>query len=255
MAKQRDWGEWQEVDRSDSYYLMTANDGPAGSGKTHFLLTAPEPIAVHLFDPGGLEGLKKNPLFKKKDIRVMTYDISLGKYKEGRERQEAAIEILEKFSEQQNIALKNARTIGWDKEDYLWKLTRYARLGKNSDRPTQYDELNMEYQAYFHDLEMAGVNFCAIRGMKEKWGDSASAGGTGEFIGRGMKEVPELCQIHLQHRWDRDAKEFVTTILDKCRVGDEPKTLMGTEHIGLTFRELGEMIYPETAEMDESPWE
>lgn len=255
MAKVPNWGEWQEVDRSDSYYLMTCNEGAAGSGKTHFLLGAPDPIAVHLFDPGGLEGLKKNPLFKKKDIRVMTYDISLGKYKEGRDRQNAAIEILEKFQEQQKIALKNARTIGWDKEDYLWKLTRYARLGKNSDRPTQYDELNMEYQAYFHDLEMAGKNFCAIRGMKEKWGDKASAGGTGEFEGRGMKEVPELCQIALRHHWDRDAKEFITTIGDKCRVGQNPKELMGSYHVGLTFRELGEMIYPETADMEDSPWE
>lgn len=251
MAKrEKDWGEWQEIDRSDSYYMMTCDDGPAGSGKTHFACTSPEPICFQLFDPGGLAGLKKNPLFKKKDIRVMTYDISLGNYPEGEDRKKAAEDVLEKFKEQQTIALKNARTIVWDKEDYLWKLTRFARLGQNSDRPTQYDELNMEYQAYFHELEMAGVNFCALRGLKEKWGDKASAGGTGEFIGRGNKEVPELCQIHLAHRWDRDVKEFVTTILDKCRVGDSPKDLMGTEHIGLTFKELGVLIYPETEDTD-----
>ncbi len=254
MAKAKDWGEWQEIDRSDAYYMMTANDGPAGSGKSHFALGGPEPICVHQFEIGGLVGLKKNPLFKKKDIRVIEYDAALGNYPEGEDRKKAAEDVLERFKEQQTIAIKNGRTIVWDKEDYLWKLTRYARLGQNSDRPTQYDELNMEYQAYFHDMEMAGVNFCALRGLKEQWGDKASAGGTGIFIGRGNKEVPELCQIHLAHRWDRDAREFVTTILDKCRIGEDPKSLMGTEHIGLTFKELGEMIYPETADM-EGVWE
>ncbi len=255
MAKAKDWGEWEEVDRSDAFYLMLSNEGPAGSGKSHFALTGPEPICVHQFEVGGLVGLKKNPLFRKKDIRVIPYDAALGNYPEGEDRKKAAEEVLEKFKEQQAIALKNgARTIVLDKEDYLWKLTRFARLGSNSDRPTQYDELNMEYQAMFHDVEMAGVNFCCIRGMKEKWGDKASAGGTGIYEPRGMKEVAELCHIVLRHRWDNDVRDFVTTIHEKCRVGENPKDLIGTEHIGLTFKELGEMIYPETADM-EGVWE
>jgi hypothetical protein len=253
MPKAKDWGQWEEVDRSDSYYLMTANEGPAGSGKTHFALTGPAPIAVHLFDPGGLTGLKKNPLFKKKDIRVLAYDIALGNFPEGDERKEAAEAVIAQFKENQQVALRNARTIVIDKEDYLWKLLRFARLGANSDRPTQYDELNLEYQAMFHDIEKAGVNFCAIRGMKEKWGNKASAGGTGEFEPRGQKEVPELCHIVLRHRWDNDIRDFVATIHEKCRVGDDPKQLIGTEHPGLTFKDLGEMIYPETE--DTGVWE
>ena len=249
------WGEWAQVDRSDSYYLITANEGLAGSGKTHFMLTGPEPICVHLFDPGGLNGLKKNPLFKTKDIRVIEYNISLGSH-DADDRQEVAQEAVARFAEQQAIALKNgARTIGLDKEDYLWQLRRFAEFGQASDRPNNYDGINMAHQAMFHDVEMAGVNFCAIRGLKKKWGDKASAGYTGEYEPRGMPQVPELVQIQIRHRFDQDAGEFVALITDKCRVGDDSKRHMLTEHVNLSFKDLGELLYPETEDMDPSPWE
>src|SRR5439155_9764 len=128
--------------------------------------------------------------------------------------------------------------------------------------PNLYQELNLEYRGFFHDAEMAGVNLCAIRGMKEKWGKTgsnrdgkATFGSLGEMEPRGQKEIPELVQVVIRHRWDNDAREFVATIHEKCRVGEDPKTLIGTEHVGLTFRELGELVYPETADLDVSPWE
>lgn len=253
--KEKNWGEWQDVDRSEDPYLIVTNDGKAGAGKTHFALTGPEPIAAHMFDPGGLSGLKKNPLFKKKDIKWISYNCDLSKFEEN-DRQEAAIEVLEKFKENQAVALKNARTILWDKEDKVWELLRYARLGAPSDRPSNYYEPNLEYEGFFHDAEMAGKNLCLIRGLKEAWGKTgsngqgkATYGSTGELVPRGHKMASELAHIVLSHRWDADARLFVTTITDKCRVGDDPTALMGTEHPNLTFRELGEMIYPETADI------
>jgi hypothetical protein len=259
MAKTKNWGEWEEVDRSDGYYLLTANEGKGGSGKTHFALTGPEPICVHQFDPGGLNGLKKNKLFKSKDIRVINYNVDLSKHEEN-DRQKVAEDAIERFKEQQAIALSNARTIVWDKEDHIWELLRYARLGGTSDRPNLYQELNLEYRGFFHDAEMQGINLCAIRGMKEKWGKTgtngqgkSTFGSLGELEPRGQKEIPELVQVVLRHRWDSEVNDFVTTIFEKCRVGDAGK-LLGTEHIRLTFKELGELIYPETADM-EGTWE
>lgn len=259
-SKKNEWGNWEDVDRSDNYSLIWDSEGVGGSGKTHFGLTAPEPIAVHLFDPGGLSGLVKNPLFKKKDIRVLKYNIALGTMDES-EREKAAEEAIEQFKENQEVALRNARTILWDKEDHVWEMLRWARLGGTSDKPSSYYELNLEYRGFFHDAEMAGVNMGVIRGMKEKWGKTgsnregkATYGSTGEMEPRGQKEVAELVQVVLRHRWDADVRDFVTTVHDKCRVGDA-KELIGTEHVDLTVRELGELIYPETAEMEPSPWE
>ncbi len=260
MAKQKDWGSWEEVDRSDNYTLTWSSEGKGGSGKTHFLLTAPDPIAVHLFDPDGLAGLKKNPLFKKKDIRVIQYNFNPGDIKEA-DRPEAARDALAQFRENQRMALKNARTIGWDKEDHVWEMVRYAHLDSFTGKPSNYYELNLFYRSLFHDAAFAGVNMGVIRGLKQVWGKvstskegKAQYGYTDEVEARGQGEVPELVQVVLRHRWDAAVGDFVATIHEKCRVGDA-KALIGTENIGLTFKELGELLYPETADLDESPWE
>lgn len=258
--REKEWGDWQDVDRSDEYSIIWSSEGVGGSGKSHFACTAPDPICFHLFDPGGLKGLTKNPLFKKKDIKVINYNFNPGKLDEG-DRPKAAQEALAQFEENQSLALRNARTIIFDKEDHVWEMLRYAKLEAVSDRPSNYYELNLEYRGWFHDAEMAGVNFGVIRGMKEKWGKTgsnregkATFGSLGELEPRGQREVPELVQVVLRHRWDAEVGDFVATIHEKCRVGDA-KNLIGTEHCGLTFRELGEAIYPETIEMTDSPWE
>ena len=256
MAKrEKDWGRFEEVDRSDSYAIIWASEGTGGSGKTHFLLSAPEPIAVHLFEPGGLRGLVKNDLFKKKDIRVIQYNFNPGKLSED-DRPKAAQDALDEFLENQAVALKNARTIGWDKEDHVWEMLRYARLEAVSDRPANYYELNLEYRGWFHDAEMAGVNLGVIRGMKEKWGKTGTNregktqfGSLGELEPRGQKEVPELVQVVLRHRWDAEQKDFMVKIHEKCRVGPA-KDLIGEEYSGLDFPMLGELLYPETEGTD-----
>lgn len=260
MGSKKNWGNWEEVDRSDNYSMIIADEGVGGSGKSHFACTGPEPICFHLFDPGGLTGLTKNPLFKKKDIRVFKYHTSLGKLDED-DRAKAAEEAIEQFKENQEVALRNARTIAWDKEDHVWEMLRWARLGDKSDRPNAYYELNLEYRGLFHDVEMAGINLCVIRGMKEKWGKTgsnregkATYGSLGELEPRGQKEVPELVQVVLRHRWDAEVGDFVATIHEKCRVGDAKK-LLGREFQAITFKDLGEAIYPETKDMDPSPWE
>lgn len=249
--RDKEWGRFEPVDRSENYSVIWASEGVGGSGKTHFLLTAPEPIAIHLFDPGGLRGLVKNELFKKKDIRVIQYNFNPGKLSI-EDRPKAAQDTLAEFLENQAVALKNARTIGWDKEDHVWETLRYAKLEAVSDRPASYYELNLEYRGWFHDAEMAGVNLGVIRGMKEKWGKTgsnregkATFGALGEMEPRGQREVPELVQVVLRHRWDEESRQFMVKIHEKCRVGPAPE-LIGQEWSGLDFPMLGTLLYPET---------
>lgn len=255
MAKKSqevDWGRFEEADRSLGRNIIWESDGLGGSGKSHFGLTAPDPIAVHLFDPGGLKGLTRNPLFRKKDIRVIQYDFNPGKLSE-EDRPKAAQDALAEFLENQEVALANARTILWDKEDHVWEMLRYAKLEAVSDRPSSYYELNLEYRGWFHDAEMAGVNMGVIRGMKEKWGvnSKGSPVGTGKMEPRGQREVPELVQVVLWHRWDEDQKDFVVKINDKCRLGPNAKDLIGQEFAGLDFDTLQEIIFAGEDEEDE----
>lgn len=253
------WGRFEQVDREERYRILWASQGPGGSGKTHFGLTAPEPIAVHLFDPDGLEGLVRQDAFKDKDIRVIQYDFEPGKLSEA-DRPAAAKDALDRFEEDYATALGIARTVLWDKEDYVWEMLRYAKLEAVSGAPATYYELNSKYRSWLADAAHSGVNLGLIRGMREIWGQRPKANGglqpfaTGKYEARGMKEVPELVQVYLDHRWDNEQRQFVVTIgpdidgFQKCRVGNAVE-LLGTEHPGLDFETLAMMLYPETVDM------
>lgn len=259
MAKQQanDWGRFDVAADDERYNIIAASQGMGGSGKTHFWLTAPDPIAVFLFDPAGLKGLMQRPEFKSKDIRVINYynEVNFGAMREKKDRAEAALEALQRFREDWQVFLKKFRTGVWDKEDHVWEMIRYACNEDYSAEPKTYYELNMEYRGMFSDAEQAGVNFGVIRGMKEKWGKTGVSratgkptyGSLGEFVPRGQKEVEELVQINLDHRWDNEKRAFVTTILDKCRLGNA-EALLGQEYDNLDFLTLASMLYPDAPE-------
>jgi hypothetical protein len=251
---QKSWGRFAPASREDNYRILGSSQGPGGSGKTHFWLTAPDPIAVMLFDPIGLEGLTRQPLFKDKDIRVIEYKFNPGKLKEN-DRAQAAQDALGQFIDDYNVALKMARTIVWDKEDYIWEMLRYARLEAVSGRPSSYYELNQEYRAWIEEAANSGCNLGVIRGMKEKWGSKKDPKtgvekpfSTGTLEARGMKEIPELVQVSLDHKWV-EGEGFVIKVMEKCRLNG---TLMGQEFTDLDFTTLATLLYPETSPED---WE
>jgi hypothetical protein len=254
-----EFGRFERAEQSSNLNILWASQGPGGSGKTHFLLTAPEPIGVMLFDPAGLKGLMANELFKEKDVYLIDYSkiVNPGKIKH-EDRGKAAADTLAKFEEDWAVALTKFRTIGWDKEEHVWEMLRYANLEDYTDKPANYYELNMKYRGWFTEAEAAGVNFGAIRGMKEKWGKTGvnrntgqpTYGSLGEYEPRGMKEVPELVQINLDHRWDNEQRAFITTVLDKCRLGNALE-MLGTEHANLDFMTLATLLYPE---VDSDAW-
>ncbi len=254
---------WQTEDNSLGYCLRWASQGPAGSGKTHLLMTAPEPVAVFLFnDPGGVSRLKLKEEFKKRDVRWIDYAFNPGKLAIA-DRPKAAKDELERFLEDYATALSNFKTLGFDKEDAVYELLRYARLEAYTDKPSSYYEINNEYAGWFHDAAMAGVNLGVLRGMKEKWGQNAKGSpcSLGILEPRGQKWVNEKVDVVLAHRWDHEARNFATMIapptadgeLDegpKCRVGDNVKQLIGEEFGDLDFMTLATMLYPETTEAD-----
>ena len=256
MAKtSTDWGLFDSLaDTADARNIIGSSQGGAGGGKSHFWLTAPEPIAYFLFDPGGLKGLSNNELFKDKDVRVLDFSklLDYGRIDKS-ERTARAIEVMEMFNEAWDTAMAQARTIVIDKEDVLWETTRYAHDEVDSPTPKNFYELNMQHRGLIVQAEAAGINLGLLRGMKETWGKigvnrttgKPQMGFTGLFIPRGQKEIPELVQINLEHRWDEADREFKVKILDKCRLGNAVD-LMGEEFGMLDFPALGMLLYPES---------
>lgn len=262
-----DWGAFESLNSADNYNIIASSMGRGGSGKSHFWLTAPDPIAYFLFDPAGLKGLRNNPLFKERDIRVLDFsakfnlafvkDRTVGKDKESvearkRERSAVALEMVEAFDEGFEVALSKARTIVIDKEDALWEGMRYAHNENYSTEPKEYYELNMAYRGLFQRAESAGVNLGVIRGVKEAWGKTGvntntgkpTYGGLGYDVARGQKEVTELVQINLEHSWDDANRVFMTRVLEKCRLGNALE-LLGREFQNLDFITLATTLYPD----------
>lgn len=249
MAQDKGWGRFEvAAPDPEQRNIVWSSQGVGGSGKTHFGLTAPGPIAYFLFDPGGLKGLLEKPEFADKEVRLIDYSKKVNPGKLAQEdRGKAAIDCLSEFEEDWEVAIRKARTIIWDKEDHVWEMLRYANFEEFTDRPSNYYELNMKYRGWFAEAEGAGVNFGVMRGMKERWGQNAKGSpvSTGEFDPRGMKEVPELVQINLAHRWDDVARQFKVQILDKCRIGNAVE-LLGTEESGFDFTTMALKLYPES---------
>lgn len=246
-------GRWKLAQAEESQHsIIAASIGEAGAGKTHFWLTAPEPIFYFLFDPGGLKGLLEQPNFKKKKVYLIDYSKKLNTAKLPRtQRVEAAYQTWQEFQGDWDEAVDVAKTLVWDKEEMVWEMLRYAHDEVDSPTPKNFGELNMQYRGLFQDAEARELNFGVIRGMKDTWGITGQSGKTGKdqwgFTGelkpRGQKEVEDLVQVNLWHRWDDDEREFQTKFHNKCRLGPAKK-LLGKEFADLDFPGLIELVFP-----------
>jgi len=257
-----------DVDNSLGRYIHWAGAGPAGSGKTHFLLSAPGPVVVHLFnDFDGVSLIKDKPEFAGKNIKWVNYDFNPSRildpdeYTQTTKRTDAALAELERFHKNYVISLRNFRTVGIDKDEALWELIRYARFGAMTTRPNKYYEPNLEFAGIFHDASKAGVNLGILRGMKEKWGlVNGDLKGLGINEPRGQKVVSEKVHVNLAHHWSAEEKEFKITIAPpsngqkddegpKLRVGNAAE-LIGQEFGNFDFLQLAMAIYPESSPGD-----
>ena len=260
MAKQTQhatdsWGEFQDASDAERYNVIGSSQGLGGSGKTHFWLTAPGPIAYFLLDPGGLKSMISK--FPGKEIKLIDFssEMDWGR-QDRRDRVKRALDIIKRFEAAWDVAIRKARTIVIDKEDKLWETIRYAHDEVDSPTPKNFYELNLDYAALIAQAESAGVNLGLIRGMKEQWGKIGqrldrmtgqmkdTTGFTGNWVPRGQKEVTELVQINMEHRWDDEDREFKVKILEKCRLGNALE-LLGTEMGSMDFLTLASMLYPD----------
>jgi len=249
MAKSNSspWGEFVEGTDAGGTNIIATSQGPGGGGKSHFWLTAPDPIAYFLLDPGGLKGLLSNELFTTKDIRVLDLSKRLDFGRLGdTERVSRGLEVLAEFDTHWDIAMRKARTVVIDKEDLLWETKRWAHDEVKSPNPLAFGDLNLWYRALYAQAEAAGVNLGMIRGMREIWGNigKGKKGFTGEQGPRGHKEAVELAQINLHHFWDEEERGFTVKILQKCRLGNAVK-LLGKEIPGMDFPTLQQILFPD----------
>jgi hypothetical protein len=254
MAKQptpdTSWGDFKTVNDSVPYRLIWRSYGPEKTGKNHFGLTGPGPIAIQSFDIG-LEGVVEKFKVKGKDIRRTSYEFDKNDCS-----QDAAIDIRDRFIADFEIALTKARTIQWDTETELWEVFRFAEFGVMSDAPKNYVALNAKYRDLIQQAYAANVNLQLIQKVKEKWGTIQKVNRegrlvdspypTGEMEPTGFKEAGYIVQANIRHSWDKE-QGFGIHVLN-CR---QNMGIAGESYYNITLPELGQLVFDDS---DESDW-
>ena len=247
----KDWGNFELVSDVVPHRLIFRSFGPEKSGKNHFGLTGPDPIAIQSFDIG-LEGVVEKFRKAGKEVRRTEYEFDKNDCS-----QDAAIAIRDRFIEDYEVALQMARTIQWDTETELWEIFRFAEFGEASDAPRNYVQLNARYRDLIQRAYNANVNLQLIQKVKERWktvpkvnrrtGETTdSPYPTGEFEPTGFKEAGYIVQANLRHSWDSE-NGFAVHVLN-CR---QNMGIAGETYHNLTMPELGQLVFPDS---DESSW-
>lgn len=245
------WANLAPLEVADRPSIVWESDGDAGSGKSFFGLTAPDPMWVAAFDPYGMNRVDKS-LKVGRDIRISRYPFDPRKYKNQQDVKKHATEIWLTFLADYEAALPNVRTVLWDREDMTYKLQRYTNWGDTSAAPKEYEDLTIEYTGLIQEANRCGVNLGLLRGLKEKWVSKFDAskgkmvgGGTGEMIPDGMQKLRNYVDITLAHRWDVAQREYIVKI-GKFTTKEEREM----EYPNLTFTDMAMLAYPETCEED-----
>lgn len=231
--------------------LIMAIDGREKSGKSHFALSGPEPVAIINLDIG-LDGVVQK-WQDDKEVHVIDIKVDIQGLKE-LTPQAAAAEADRAYSavvKAYKAVLGEARTIIWDNATEIWELLRMARFGKlDHVKPHHYGPVNAEYRdllrmAYDQDR----TNLILLHKMKQEYIDDKN---TGAYKRAGFADTGFLVQVNAYCYRDPTIETvpecFGMTVQD-CRQNAE---LAGVDFSGndLSFAQLAMQVFPGTTEKE-----
>lgn len=249
------FSRYTKADSVGKQRIVANSDGEVGTGKTSFWLGAPGPIVAQTLD-GGLEGVVETHAAGK-DIYIATYD--LGEEVGSEFTVAKAQEARDKFVEDFEHAIQNARTIIWDRESDMWPLFFFAEFGTDdafaAAPPKDWDRLKGKIRRLISMAKQTDVNFGIIRGMKNEWVQKANpktgakaATQSGTRIPSGMEDVDALTHLNLTHT--RDGRDFSISV-GKAR-GPGGHDIQDQTLTNLSFPEFAQLVFPDSLPTD---WE
>jgi len=192
--------------------LVAALSGKDGTGKTHFLFTAPQPIFLFNIDIGTEGVLEKFQVSGKKDIYV--YDVRVPKGAKQTVYQTMWSEIKERVDKVYKV---NEGTLGIDTSTECYELARLAHFGKLSQvLPHNYQEVKSEWRELLRSSYDSRMNTVFINKVKPVW---VNGNRTKDYEISGFDEMPYMVQVDLMMFREQDADggvKFGYTI-NKCR--------------------------------------
>ena len=189
--------------------MILGLDGLEKSGKTHFSLTAPDPIGYISLDMG-LEGVVHK--FKHKRIQVFEYDVPLPTPDDAE-----PVDYLKLWGEVRRtytslLITKEVRTVVVDTGTELWELNRLARFGKLSNiKPHHYGPVNAEYRQLIKLAFNSDKNLIIIHRLKDQYINDKR---TGELERAGFKDTGFQVQCNALVYFDEEEGEFKLKVTD-----------------------------------------
>lgn len=225
-------------------------DGPPKEGKSHFVLTAPAPIAVHNFD-FGLEGVADNDEFKDKEIYDFEYKMPLSAMLPGSEfnaMSEAAGKVWKDFVLNFRDTLTKMRTVVVDTGTEAWALARLARLGKLTQiTSVQYTAVNAEFRQLVQlALSQNNCNVLFTHKIRDTYEDNKKTGAT-ERAGFGEIGYDIQVAVNAFRDYTKQGVDQFGLEIAACRasLGASGKRFVGGD---CTFAKVAQAIYPTTSE-------
>lgn len=218
--------------------LIAAVAAREKQGKTHFMLTAPDPIAIFNVDTG-LEGVVHKFLHQGKTIIV--YNIPkpdpLAKAIE-----KAAGKVWDELVEayQQVLGVRDIRSVVFDTATEVWEILRLAFFGKLTQiMPHHYVACNTEFKKFLDMAYNSDKNLLLGQKMKAEYVNDKR---TGEYEMAGFGDTPYRVQAVLNpFRVDAPMKIDDDTVLQK---GDFGIKIFESRHNPAVN---GEILYGEMA--------
>ena len=195
--------------------LIVSVQGQEKSGKTHFSLTAPGPIAYFGMDIGE-EGVVDKFLDSGKEIYSADAQIKVPNtivMTKGGPTLDA-----EKAWEKMKVALVTAlsnggvRTVVVDTATEMWELIRLARFGKLTQvMPMQYGPVNAEMRGLLRAAFESDKNVILIHKVKAEYVNDKR---TGRMERAGFSDTGYIVQVNLRTYYDGEAGEFGVEVIN-----------------------------------------
>lgn len=253
---------FREVDEEVYYRVVASIVAGEKSGKTHFCMTAPGPIAAISTDTG-TEAVAKKFLGKKR-IVIRPFTSARELQQDGASKSDAVKEWTGMSDAYKRIIdTKAVRTLLIDTGSEAWELCRLARLGKLTQvMPHHYVEVNSEFQTLIKlGYSRTDLNILWIHKTKKEYakGKEGKDSWTGKMERAGFGDMPFLVDVNLKNYFLRGRTHptegtslppcFAVEVIDSRL---EMLNAVGTvlEEDMCTFPFLAETLFPDTAGMD-----
>lgn len=190
--------------------LICAVEGLEFSGKTHFALTAPEPIIFFDVDLG-TEGVIHK--FQDQGKKILVYRIKVPR---GAAQDTYLTLWVETKSRMQKAYSLTQGTVIWDTETEINELARLAKFGKLTQvMPHDYAKVNREMRDVIDWAYESDMSSIFIRKLKPKWVNNAR---TSEYEAGGWGDMEYKAQVNLRMtREDGEGGPQFVARIKKCR--------------------------------------